>query len=75
RTTRIHRSIHSSTTASNLQQKVLAVVFRIERYQVYLKMGRYSYSQPSCSSEYGGEYSSNNTSEYSETEHLIRLDQ
>ena len=44
-------------------------------WQVYLKMGRYSYSQPSCSSEYGGEYSSNNASEFSETEDLIRLDQ
>ncbi|KAF2615121.1 hypothetical protein F2Q70_00009566 [Brassica cretica] len=33
-------------------------------------MGRYSYSQPSCSSEYGGEYSTD-----SETEQLIRLDQ
>ena len=38
-------------------------------------MGRYSYSQPSCSSGYGGEYSSNNASEFSETEDLIRLDQ
>ena len=44
-------------------------------WQVYLKMGRYSYNQPSCSSEYGGEYSSNNASEFSETEDLIRLDQ
>ncbi|WZZ04415.1 hypothetical protein YC2023_090336 [Brassica napus] len=40
-----------------------------------LKMGRYSYSQPSCSSGYGGENSSNNASEFSETEDLIRLDQ
>ena len=38
-------------------------------------MGRYSYSQPSCSSGYGGENSSNNASEFSETEDLIRLDQ
>ncbi|XP_048633066.1 uncharacterized protein LOC106444781 [Brassica napus] len=34
------------------------------------KMGIYSYSQPSDSAEYGGE-----TSEYSETEDLIRRDQ
>ncbi|KAG2316630.1 hypothetical protein Bca4012_067488 [Brassica carinata] len=46
-----------------------------EAEEVYLKMGRYSYSQPSSSSEYGGEYSNNNASEYSETEDLIRRDQ
>ncbi|KAG2317311.1 hypothetical protein Bca52824_020433 [Brassica carinata] len=79
------KSIAEYTTVMELKKEDLMMKERLSKLAILdtllakpgplslFKMGRYSYSQPSDSSEYGGEISE--PYEYSETEDLIRRDQ